>query len=106
MARIGIRQVLGVGILGACVSLLPSSIWAQGPKSTTVVTVEQPDAQRTKDELSRLLEHYPPSLRNVLALDPGLLGNPSYLAPYPALLTFLNAHPEIERDPSFYVGEG
>jgi hypothetical protein len=107
MAQIGIRRFLGLGMLGACVSLfLPSPGWAQGPKSATVVTVEQPDAQRTKDELSRLLDHYPPSLRNVLALDPGLLGNPSYLAPYPALLTFLNAHPEIERDPSFYVGEG
>jgi len=70
------------------------------------VTVEQPDAQRTKDELSRLLEHYPPSLRSVLALDPGLLGNQSYLVPYPALVSFLNAHPEIERNPSFYVGEG
>jgi hypothetical protein len=107
MARTGIRQILGLGILGACVSMLPPSPgWAQVPKSAAVVTVEQPDAQRTKEELSRLLEHYPPSLRSVLALDPGLLGNQSYLAPYPALVTFLNAHPEIERDPSFYVGDG
>lgn len=107
MARMRIRQVLGLGMLGACVGvLLPSPGWAQAPKSATVVTVEQPDAQRTKDELSRLLEHYPPALRNVLALDPGLLGNQSYLAPYPALVNFLNAHPEIERNPSFYVGEG
>jgi hypothetical protein len=66
-------------------------------------TVEQPDAQRTKDELSQLLDHYPPSLRAVLALDPGLLGNQSYLAPYPALSSFLNAHPEIVRNPGFYI---
>ena len=26
------------------------------------------------------------------------------MAPYPALLSFLNAHPEIARNPSFYVG--
>jgi hypothetical protein len=45
-------------------------------------------------------------LRGVLALDPGLLGNPSYLAPYPSLVGFLNAHPEIARNPSFYMGEG
>lgn len=107
MARMRIRQFLGLAMLGACVSLsLPSPVWAQAPKSATVVTIEQPDAQRTKEELSRLLEHYPPSLRNVLALDPGLLGNQPYLAPYPALVSFVNAHPEIERNPSFYVGEG
>jgi hypothetical protein len=70
------------------------------------VTIEQPDAQRTRNELSRLLENYPPALRGVLALDPTLLGNQSYLAPYPALATFLNAHPEIARNPSFYAGEG
>ncbi len=106
MAGMRIRRVLGLGLLGACVSvLLPSPGSAQGPKSATVVTVEQPDAQRVKEELSRLLDHYPPSLRSVLALDPGLLGNQPYLAPYPALVSFLNAHPDIERNPSFYVGE-
>jgi hypothetical protein len=112
MARTRIR--LGLGILAACaVSFLASPGWAQGPKnaaipvpSPSVVTVEQPDAQRTRDELSRLLERYPPALRGVLALDPSLLGNPSYLAPYPVLVGFLNAHPEIARSPSFYVGPG
>jgi len=68
--------------------------------------VEQPDAQRAKDELSALLDHYPPALHNVLALDPGLLGNQAYLAPYPALVSFLNRHPEVARNPSFYLGEG
>lgn len=67
-------------------------------------TVEQPDAQRTKDDLAQLLDHYPPSLRNVLALDPTLLGNQSYLAPYPALAGFLNTHPEVARNPIFYIG--
>jgi len=93
--------------------LQPSPGWAQAAKSSatavpspSVVTIEQPDAQRTRDELARLLEHYPPALRGVLALDPSLLGNQSYLAPYPALVSFLNAHPEIARNPSFYVGEG
>ena len=81
------------------------SAWAQAPK-TTVLTVEQPDAQHTKEELSALLEHYPPSLRGVLALDPNLLGNESYLAPYPALMSFLNAHPDIAHNPAFYVGDG
>jgi hypothetical protein len=87
-----------------CITLLLQSPGrAQGPKSATVATVEEPDAQRVKEEMSRLLEHYPPSLRSVLALDPGLLENQSYLTPYPALVSFLKAHPEIARAPSFYI---
>jgi hypothetical protein len=70
-----------------------------------VVTIEEPNAQRTKDELTRLLEHYPPTLRNVLAIDPSLLSNQAFLAPYPALSNFLTAHPEIPRSPLFYVGD-
>jgi hypothetical protein len=71
-----------------------------------VAALDQPDAQRTREELSRLLDRYPPALRNVLALDPGLMANPAYLAPYPALAGFLAAHPEIARNPAFYVGRG
>ena len=67
--------------------------------------IEQPDAQRTQQELSNLLQRYPPTLRSVLALDPSLLTNQSYLAPYPALAKFLNQHPEIVRNPTFYIGE-
>ncbi len=88
------------------------SVWAQAPKSTppntptpSILTVEQPDAQRAKEQLSSLLDHYPPSLRDVLATDPSLLSNQGYLAPYPALIGFLNAHPEVARNPSFYIGD-
>jgi hypothetical protein len=107
MARMRTKWISGLGVLGACVGLLlPSPVWAQAqPKSATVVTVEQPDAQRTKDELNQLLEHYPPSLRNVVALDPSLLENQGYLAPYPALVSFLGAHPGIARNPSYYFPE-
>jgi len=106
MSRTGITGVLGLGMLAAFVGLLPSG-WAQAPpKNATVVTVEQPDAQRTRNEFTELLQHYPPSLRNVLALDPALLDNQAYLAPYPALVSFLTTHPEISRNPRYYVGEG
>ena len=108
MARMRTTRVLGLGMLAAWVGvLLPSPGWAQAPpRSATVVTVEQPDAQRTREELTQLLEHYPPSLRNVLALDPALLDNQSYLAPYPALVSYLTSHPEISRNPRYYIGEG
>jgi hypothetical protein len=84
----------------------PLAVWTQ-PKNVpppAPLPLEQPDAQRTRQELSDLLQRYPPNLRQVLALDPSLLSNQSYLAPYPALAGFLNTHPEVLRSPSFYVG--
>jgi len=66
---------------------------------------ELPDTMRTRAQLSTLLDHFPPALRSVLALDPALLNNQSYLSAYPALGTFLNSHPEIARNPSFYLGD-
>ena len=93
-----IKRILGLGILAACLG------WTQAPPKT-VVTVEQQDAQRTRDEFQRLLDRYPPTLRSVLAIDHSLLTNQAYLAPYPGLVSFLTEHPEIARNPSFFVGD-
>ncbi len=111
MMRMRIRPALEIGVLMVCGwALQQSPGWAQAGKSPAapgqspaIQTVEEPNAQRTKEELSQLLDKYPPELRGVLALDPSFLGNPSYLAPYPALVGFLNAHPEVARNPSYYV---
>lgn len=95
---------LTVAILAACAGA--STGWAQATKSVVALPPEEPDARRTREELSRLLERHPPELRGVLALDPALLSNQAYLTPYPALVNFLNAHPEIARNPSYFVGQG
>ena len=99
-------------MLAAAGWLMPSPVWAQAGKGGPTVTpprppvsLEEPDAQRTKQELSNLLERYPPALREALVLDHSLLQNQSYLAPYPALEDFLAVHPETLRNPSFYIGE-
>jgi hypothetical protein len=91
-------RIIGLTILAAV------SSWAQG-NQPPLQDFEQPNAQRTQQELSNLLQRYPPALREVLALDPSLLANESYLAPYSALVSFLRTHPEIARAPSFYIGE-
>jgi hypothetical protein len=77
---------------------------AQPAPPMPLVRIDQPDAQGTREGLFRLMQRYPPELRNVLSLDPSLTGNQAYLAPYPALASFLNEHPEIARNPSFYFG--
>ena len=59
------------------------------------VNVDQPNADQTKRDFDDLLSHYPPTLRTVFKEDPTLLTQQQYLAPYPALVSFLNTHPEV-----------
>jgi hypothetical protein len=113
------RQALASGLFAALFCLWQSApAAAQTPRPVAVppaaefpaaipagLTLERPDANRTRDELNNLLERFPPALRTVLALDPALLSNQAYLAPYPALSAFLAAHPEIARNPAFFLGE-
>jgi hypothetical protein len=46
----------------------------------------------------------PPNVRGVLQNDPSLIDRPDYLAPYPGLQAFLKQHPEIARNPTFFLG--
>ena len=46
----------------------------------------------------------PPAVGEVLQRDPSLLTRADYLAPYPVLWAFLQKHPEIVRNPSFFLG--
>ena len=65
--------------------------------------IEQQDAARTREELLELLRQHPPSVGLVLRNDPSL-ANPEYLAPYPGLLNFIQRHPEVTRNPSYFFG--
>ena len=66
---------------------------------------QQADARETREELHRILEQYPPSVREVLRIDPTLMYRPDYVANYPVLAAFLEQHPEIAHNPGFFVGE-
>lgn len=66
---------------------------------------QPPNAEQTRSELNDLLQRYPPTLHRVLTIDPTLLGNGSFLESYPALKAFVDSHPEVARNPSFYAGE-
>lgn len=92
-------------MIAAAALLLGAAVWGQvsvrNPEA--VVGADLQDAQATKERISELLERYPPALRNALGADASLLGNEIYLAPYPALVSFLKTHPEVARDPGFYL---
>ena len=66
---------------------------------------EIPNFRSVQEQLRRIMEAYPPSLRQVLRLDPSLMQRDDYLAPYPALAAFLQQHPEVVRNPTYFFGE-
>jgi hypothetical protein len=93
-----IKRILGIAAIAVGAS------WAQ--TANPVVVAPEQDAQRTRMELEGWLRRYPPTVARVLALDPSLLGNAPYLEPYPGLTRFLREHPEVARNPGFYIGQG
>ena len=76
---------------------------AAGTQTTPQPAFPQ-NAEQTRQELSSILREYPPSLRQVLQLDPSLLNSEDYLKLYPRLAEFLATHPEVVHNPSFFVG--
>lgn len=62
------------------------------------------DANETRERLQQILRQHPPSLADVLRLDSSLLTSESYLATYPTLAAFLARHPEIARNPAYFLG--
>jgi len=72
---------------------------------TPVAPAYDANAPETQQRLRQLLEQYPPSLGRVMALDPTLLSNQTYLETYPALAQFLAQHPEIAHNPGYFFGQ-
>jgi hypothetical protein len=62
-------------------------------------------ARDTRERLRELLEGYPPTVAQVLRLDPTLLTRSDYLTTYPSLAAFLAQHPEVPHNPAFFLGE-
>jgi hypothetical protein len=89
--------------LTALLSGLPPSLLAQSPTAPTAT--EERDARETRQRLREILNQYPPSVGQVLRLDPSLVTRADYLAPYPTLAAFLAAHPQVAHNPAFFIGE-
>lgn len=77
----------------------------QAQTSPGLFVQETRDARETRDRLNDIFNQHPPSVREVLRIDPTLMSRPDYLANYPVLAAFLEQHPEIAHNPSFFIGE-
>lgn len=99
------RFVAGVVVAGAVV--IGPAVWQAQAQTRPVPSVttnqDQQSAEQTRNEFRQVLRQFPPALGRVLVLDPTLLTNKGYLEAYPALLEYLSAHPEIARDPMYYL---
>src|SRR5688572_9911504 len=90
----------GALLLGSVAPVRAQATQAPAPQ---VFVDANPDARQTREELKELLNKYPPSLGRVLKLDPSLMANDGYLTSYPALATFLKQHPEVAKNPGFFL---
>lgn len=75
------------------------------PAPPVVLYQGQTNARDVQQQLREILDAYPPSLRQLIRLDPTLMQRDDFMAPYPALAAFLQQHPEVARNPGFYFGE-
>jgi hypothetical protein len=67
--------------------------------------VDERDARETRERIREVLNQYPPSVGQVLRLDPSLLSKPDYMASYPTLAAFVAQHPQVVHNPAFFIGD-
>lgn len=93
-----------VGALAAAASpALAQGQRVQQPATPAPVEVTSQDARQTREEWRGVLGMHPPALARVFKLDPSLLTNEAYLAAYPSVAAFLKQHPEVARDPGYFL---
>lgn len=105
------RAVAGVALALTCTT----GAFAQAPQATPVPAppaagqavpgtfLQETDARQVREQLEALLMKYPPEVGRILKMDPTMLTNQQYLAQYPGIQQFIAAHPEVARNPSFYL---
>lgn len=94
---------LVVAIAGG-VSAQPTQTTTSAPAPAPPLVEAQPREQ-VRNQFTRLLGQHPPEVAPIVALDPTMLSNEPFLARYPELAQFVAAHPEIRRNPHFFVQE-
>jgi hypothetical protein len=109
MLRTFIHRVFGSVALPAAlfagILAVPGQGVAQAAAGRTVAVpvVSEKDSTAAQEELLRLLR-LSPTLTEVVAHDPSLLANQEYVnRTNPQLGQFLQSHPEIARNPDFYL---
>jgi hypothetical protein len=109
-ARVRLRSLVLAALFAVA---LPAAAAQRPPASTAVRPAPQAElpaalgndasAEQTREQLERILDRYPPAVGRVLKLDPSLMNNPGYLAPYPMLATFIAQHQDVLHNPAYFL---
>lgn len=103
-----IAPALALGLLAAAQTNpsehpAPALRPAPAAAATPTPALNESDVAETQTDLIRLLR-LSPTLTTVVSRDPSLLSNQEYVARNnPQLAAFLTAHPEVARNPEFYL---
>lgn len=100
------RAVLSILLTGCLLlTVAAPAIHAQtvANSSRQAVPADEVKVEQIRSDFLEMLERYPPSLGVLLKLDPSLMATDQYLAPYPAVAQFLAQHPEVRRNPAYYL---
>jgi hypothetical protein len=65
--------------------------------------LNQQKAEDVRRAFREAMQRYPPALAQVLKLDPSLMANAPYMAPYPVVAEFMKLHPEVARYPDYFL---
>lgn len=113
MGVVRVMRLLHGFFLACSLAAAPAAAQQTIPFTPSPQTIPQPkvptpdmsNAYQTRQMFHQMLRQYPGFLSEVFQLDPSLLTNQGFLSAYPNLAEFLAQHPEIVRNPSFFVGE-
>jgi hypothetical protein len=105
-----VAQALLILALTAVAAGAPGMAWAAQPAPPPApppapAPFDAASAQETRERLREVLRQYPPTVTQVLRLDPSLAGREDYLSSYPTLAAFLAQHPEVAHNPAFFFGQ-
>jgi hypothetical protein len=103
------RRLILTNLLVGLVMLGGTALMAQPPRSASAPVppsapmLNEKDEKATQTELIQLLR-LSPKLTTVVSHDPSLLADPEYVGRNnPQLAAFLAAHPEVVRNPDFFL---
>ena len=90
------------GTLSAQQARLPQQ-GIEAQRQSVLLPSDLQNAEETRKEFREVMRRYPPALGRVFKLDPTLMGNPTYMQSYPALVEFLKLHPEVPRYSGYFL---
>jgi hypothetical protein len=88
-----------VAVIGFC---SPATAQTTLPERVDQIAQIPPSAEDTREVLRVLLQKYPRQVGEIIRRDPSLIAKPDYMAAYPDLGRYLEAHPEIARNIEYY----